>query len=322
MRNDYTDYIMHSSKGEERKNHKYKAREWVKGKWQYIYDEKLGGRAKREFENADVRYQNAKIDARAKERYYDKTVRTHGSDAGLVERTGAALRRDESNRKLDKTASEMLEKRDKYFNSAIGKLDNAKDAIKDVGDKLFAKHNEKKDAEKTAEQRKAREEGMAERERQKTETNNWRAAETRQNDQFRKAKADARDANAAKREAGYAKEAAAKSESERKQYLETRLKDVSRAREKQENKLDDTIKEYTDEYVKALMGEDNNMETSTVKLAGDALRLAHCKALESIYQNDVKNASMYGNANSSSYTNFDKNDYLDKLEKEYHKLMG
>lgn len=322
MRNDYTDYIMHSSKGEERKNHKYKAREWVKGKWQYIYDEKLGGRAKREFENADVRFRNAQNDARAKDRYYDKTVRDHNSDAGLVERTEAALRRDKSHKNLDKSASEMLEKKDKYFNSAIGKLDNAKDAIKDASDKLFAKHNEKKDANKTAEQRKAREEGMAERERQKTETNNWRAAETRQNDQFRKAKADTRDANAAKREANYGKDAAVKSEVERKQYLETRLKDVGRAREKQENKLDDTIKEYTNEYVKALMGEDNNMESSTVKLAGDALRLAHCKALESIYQNDVKNASMYGNANSSSYTNFDKNDYLDKLEKEYHKLMG
>lgn len=331
MRNDYTDYIMHSSKGEERKNHKYKAREWVKGKWQYIYDEKLGGRAKREFENADVQYRNAKTDARAKERYYDKTVRDHNSDAGLVERTEAALRRDESNKKLDKASSERLEKKEKYLDSPMGKLGKTAQDILKTRDKYLdsameklgiAKHNEKKDAEKTAEQRKAREEGMAERERQKTETNNWRAAETRQNDQFRKAKADTRDANAAKREANYGKDAAAKSEAERKQYLETRLKDVGRAREKQENKLDNTIKEYTDEYVKALMGEDNNMESSTVKLAGDALRLAHCKALESIYQNDVKNASMYGNANSSSYTNFDKNDYLDKLEKEYHKLMG
>lgn len=321
MRNDYTDYIMHSSKGEERKNHKYKAREWVKGKWQYIYDEKLGGRAKREFENANVRYINAVNDAKVKAR---TAVRVSGDwdNSSPADALRAQKKALNASNKLDQAAAEAVKKRDKYFDSPIGKLDNAKDAIKDVGDKLFAKHNEKKDAKKTAEQRKAREEGMAERERQKTEANNWRATETRQNEQFRKAKADIRDANAAKREANYGKDAAAKSESERKQYLETRLKDVGRAREKQEKQLEDTVDKYVDEYIKALQGKDNDMSSATGKLAEEALRLSHIKAIEAIYQRNVKDASIYGNANSSSYSLINKNDYLDKLEKEYRKLMG
>lgn len=327
MRNDYTDYIMHSSKGEERKNHKYKAREWVKGKWQYIYDEKLGGRAKREFENANVRYINAVNDAKVKAR---TAVRVSGDwdNSSPADALRAQKKALEASNKLGSTQAEAIKKRDKYFDSPIGKLDNAKDAIKDVGDKLFAKHNEKKDAKKTAEQRKAREEGMAERERQKTEANNWRATETRQNEQFRKAKADIRDANAAirdansaKREANYGKDAAAKSEAERMQYLETRLKDVGRAREKQEKQLEETIDKYVDEYIKALQGKDNDMSSATGKLAEESLRLAHFKAIEAIYQKNVKDASMYGNANSSSYSLVNKNDYLEKLEKEYNKLM-
>lgn len=311
---------MHSSKGEERKNHKYKAREWVKGKWQYIYDEKLGGRAKREFENANVRYINAVNDAKAKAR---TAVRVSGDwdNSSPADALRAQKKALNASNKLDRAQAEAVKKRDKYFDSPIGKLDNAKDAIKDVGDKLFEKHNEKKDAKKTAEQRKAREEGMAERERQKTEANDWRAAETRQNDQFRKAKADIRDANAGKREANYGKDAAVKSEGERKQYLETRLKDVGRAREKQEKQLEDTVDKYVDEYIKALQGKDNNMSSATGKLAEEALRLSHLKAIEAIYQRNVKDASMYGNANSSSYSLVNKNDYLEKLEKEYNKLM-
>lgn len=39
MRNDYTTYLIHADRyGEERKGHKYKAREWVKNGWRYIYD--------------------------------------------------------------------------------------------------------------------------------------------------------------------------------------------------------------------------------------------------------------------------------------------
>lgn len=40
MRNDFTDqnnYLMHSSRGKERKNHKYLKREWVNGRWEYTY---------------------------------------------------------------------------------------------------------------------------------------------------------------------------------------------------------------------------------------------------------------------------------------------
>ena len=40
MRNDYTNYLMH-------RDHKYIDRKWVRGKWQYIYDEKLGGKEKK-----------------------------------------------------------------------------------------------------------------------------------------------------------------------------------------------------------------------------------------------------------------------------------
>lgn len=35
-------FLEHGLSGKERANHKYKAREWVNGKWQYIYDEATG----------------------------------------------------------------------------------------------------------------------------------------------------------------------------------------------------------------------------------------------------------------------------------------
>lgn len=38
-------YLIHWAKGKEAKNHKYTAREWVNGKWQYVYSA-LGGRAR------------------------------------------------------------------------------------------------------------------------------------------------------------------------------------------------------------------------------------------------------------------------------------
>ena len=38
-------YLIHWAKGKEAKNHKYTAREWVNGKWQYVYNA-LGGRAR------------------------------------------------------------------------------------------------------------------------------------------------------------------------------------------------------------------------------------------------------------------------------------
>lgn len=303
---------MHSSKGEERKNHKYKAREWVKGKWQYIYDEKLGGNEKRNAEMSRVKYANAHTQTRLLQKNpwsnstYDSNKKTKFANA----------LENESEARYNNIRAESA-----YNKTVLGKIDKAKRSVKDVGDKLFEKHNEKKDVKKTAEQRKAREEGMAERERQKTEANDWRATETRQNEQFRKAKADIRDTNAAKRETNYGKDAAAKSEAERKQYLETRLKDVGRAREKQEKELEGTIVKYVDEYIKALQGKDNDMSSATGKLAEESLRLAHFKAIEAIYQKNVKDASMYGNANSSNYSLVNKNDYLEKLEKEYNKLM-
>lgn len=45
MRNDYTNYLMH-------RDHKYIDRKWVRGKWQYIYDEKLGGKEKKAVDRA------------------------------------------------------------------------------------------------------------------------------------------------------------------------------------------------------------------------------------------------------------------------------
>lgn len=309
MRNDYTDYIMHSSKGEERKNHKYKAREWVKGKWQYIYDEKLGGKEKKAMDSSKVRYTNAKVKEKVRYEHADKEWRENGGDF----KKGSNLANEWSSAWLEKSRAkdEYDKKHNEYSKTAIGKLDQLTSKAKTASTLLG--FNKKDDTKKTAEQRKAREEGMAERERQKTETI--------QNDQIKKANARIRDTNAAKRESGYAKDAAAKSEAERMQHLETRLKDVVRIREKQEKQLESAIDKYTDEYNKALQGKDNDMSSVTGKLKEESLRLAHFKALEAIYQKNVKDASIYGNANSNSYSLPNKDDYLEKLEKEYNKLM-
>lgn len=356
MRNDYTEYLMH-------KDHKYLSKEWVKGKWQYIYDEKLGGKAKRAYEKAKtvndhdktllklrndhlrdsvINRNEAKNELYTNQKMLSKHANTNNVNKSKYDTynkavSDSSVKYADSVKKVKNAQSEYSEAsnnesasdsklksaKNDYDKTALGKIDKMKSKGKNLMDKLLSKQN----AKKNAAQKSAREEGMAERERQKTEANNLRASETRQNNQFQKAKADIRDANAAKRESGYGKEAVAKTEAERKQYLETRVKDIGKKRAEYENTLNRVVKSYNNEYIKALKGENNKLEESTSALQNALLLLSHTKALESAFQQNLKDASMYGNYNSNSYGDplGDKNkvnDYLKKLEKEYHKLMG
>lgn len=45
MRNDYSDYLMH-------RDHKYTSREWINGKWNYIYGEKFGANKRKRAKEA------------------------------------------------------------------------------------------------------------------------------------------------------------------------------------------------------------------------------------------------------------------------------
>ena len=171
MRNDYTDYIMHANRnGKERENHKYKAREWVKGKWQYIYDEKLGGKEKRAMESSKVRYANAKLKEKVRYEKADKEWRENKEEfkkgSNLANEWSSALK------EKDHAEDEYNKKYNEYSKTLIGKLDQltgkAKTAYTLLGfDKLNRINKKREDAKKTAEQRKAREEGMGEREKEK-----------------------------------------------------------------------------------------------------------------------------------------------------------
>lgn len=57
MRNDYTNYLMH-------RDHKYIDRKWVRGKWHYIYDEKLGGKEKKATEQTQSNTMSSTINTR------------------------------------------------------------------------------------------------------------------------------------------------------------------------------------------------------------------------------------------------------------------
>lgn len=220
MRNDYTEYLMH-------KDHKYLSKEWVKGKWQYIYDEKLGGKEKKAYEKAKTT------------NYHDKTllkVRNNHLRDAVINRNEAKNELDTNQKTLSKYANKLSEasqklkeakskdknvfysevKRDlakfdyddankavsdssvKYADSvkkaknaqseyseasnnefasgsklksakkaydktALAKIDKLKSKGKNLIDKLFSKQN----AKKNAAQKSAREEGMAQREREK-----------------------------------------------------------------------------------------------------------------------------------------------------------
>lgn len=153
---------MHSSKGEERKNHKYKAREWVNGAWRYIYNEKLGGNEKREFEKARIRYQNSEVKQNVRREHYKERNKDDYEESKRL--------RDEFDEAIDENidAEEQYKKAfDKYSKSLVYKTDKAKQTMTDISNTFLKKAHEKKELKKTAEQRRAREEGMAEREREK-----------------------------------------------------------------------------------------------------------------------------------------------------------
>lgn len=155
MRNDYTDYLMHS--------HKYDAKKWIKGKWRYFYDEKLGGKEKRQYEKDRTAFENARNDLNVKQ----KTVRKSKNPSDAYSKENLAYRNSAG--KYLKTYHDVSESKAEYENTSLGKLDKAKSKAKAKIEKIFEKQIAEADAKKTAKQRKAREEGMAAEAKAKTE---------------------------------------------------------------------------------------------------------------------------------------------------------
>lgn len=165
MRNDYTDYIMHADRnGKERKNHKYKSRAWVMGKWQYIYDEKLGGKEKKAMDSSKVRYTNAKVKEKVRYEHADKEWQENGGEF----KKGSNLANDWSSAWQEKnhTKDEYDKKHNEYSKTAIGKLNQLTGKVK-AASTLLGFNKKDDDTAKTAEQRRSRERGMAKREKEK-----------------------------------------------------------------------------------------------------------------------------------------------------------
>lgn len=205
MYNDYPNYLMH-------KSHKYIDRKWVKNKWQYIYDEKLGGKEKKAYEQAKTREQNAIVTYR---------VRRNTSKAAKAERemNNAIANRD------------VLEAR--YKETAIGMIDSAKAKGKALADKIFAKSIAKKDAKKQAEYKQKREQGYADEQRIKATNAAAQHPDSRRTELERKQKEMAKAArddmprsSKERREHGYAVDAKAKTEAQaaHKKKVETEIR--------------------------------------------------------------------------------------------------
>ena len=116
MRNDYTDYLMHS--------HKYDAKKWIKGKWRYFYDEKLGGKEKRQYEKDRTAFENARNDLNVKQ----KTVRKSKNPSDAYSKENLAYRNSAG--KYLKTYHDVSESKAEYENTSLGKLDKAKSKAK------------------------------------------------------------------------------------------------------------------------------------------------------------------------------------------------
>lgn len=140
MRNDYTEYLMH-------KDHKYLSKKWNKGKWQYIYDEKLGGRAKRAYQRADIHYEHAVDDDRRRDAYLDnaygiyRTPKMYGeTKESATKKLVSAYREKHISAKILEDAKETRQNAfEKYANTPIYKLDYAVSKGKKLLNKLFGK---------------------------------------------------------------------------------------------------------------------------------------------------------------------------------------
>lgn len=145
MRNDYCDNYLAHAKGEERKGHKYLSREWIKGKWQYIYDEKLGGKQKKALSNANTRAYNARHDEKmAKGRLSNDPV--PWNKVSEEQRKQSDYMKANTERKNAEKAADLA--KTKFDSTILGKAEKAKQfldklsggKLSEIHDKSFENH--------------------------------------------------------------------------------------------------------------------------------------------------------------------------------------
>lgn len=197
MRNDYTDYLMH-------RDHKYLSREWVKGKWQYIYDEKLGGKQKHAMVKAKSELNGAESDIKLR----NKRLKDHNGSYSPGE-----LLTPESQRRYDNAASDLKDKKKDYDKTVLGKIDKVKEGVDKLSGGALSKVHEAKFNKRQDDLKRERELGYAKEARQKA--NDDRTRQFYKRNDYNQTKVQIK-----LREQSAANDAKAKTEEQRKHYVE------------------------------------------------------------------------------------------------------
>lgn len=157
MRNDFTDqnnYLMHSSRGKERKNHKYLKRDWVNGRWEYTYkgdsNTKSKSSSQSEFEEkaakqraeSDAWYQNKLAESAEKNREYEEKNGTYEERVAKQRAEYDALyqkRVAEIDKKAEEWDRETKEELNSFADEAEKSFKNMLNAAKKNNDELISK---------------------------------------------------------------------------------------------------------------------------------------------------------------------------------------
>lgn len=168
MRNDFTDqnnYLMHSSRGKERKNHKYLKRDWNNGHWEYTYKGDSNTKSKSSLQSeyeekvakqraeADAWYQNKLAESAEKNREYEEKNGTY-EEKVAKQRAEATARYQESLAKQEKIAEEWdrqtKEELNKFVDAAEKPFKDMINAAKKNNDKLIGELEKHKTTAKIA----------------------------------------------------------------------------------------------------------------------------------------------------------------------------
>lgn len=165
MRNDFTDqnnYLMHSSKGKERKNHKYLKREWVNGRWEYTYKGDSNTKSKSSSQS-EFEEKAAKQRAESEAWYQNKVAEYHSGydekngtyeERVAKQRAEANARYQESLAKQEKIAEEWdrqtKEEMNKFVEAAEKPFKDMLNAAKKSNDELISKLEKNKKTAKIA----------------------------------------------------------------------------------------------------------------------------------------------------------------------------
>lgn len=161
MRNDFTDqnnYIMHSSKGKERKNHKYLKREWVNGRWEYTYkgdsNTKSKSSSQSEFEEkvakqraeSEAWYQNKLAENEEKNGTYEERVAKQRAEYDALYQK----RRAEQDKEAEEWDRQTKEELNKFVEAAEKPFKDMLNVAKKNNDVLISKLEKNKKTAKIA----------------------------------------------------------------------------------------------------------------------------------------------------------------------------